>query len=321
MLCVGSFYNMITNSKPYISVDFWITISDITITESDKKSEYKDEIKKASENSNKLLRIFLKSDLLWDYCDLILKIDKPFILITSSNSDTAPPTIICRADKRKLKKWKNIKIKELLNKQQLLHWFTKNPSIVHQKIHPLPLGPKWQFKSREFFGEDKTNMIEIYNNLCKNPKKKFLDKKLKSNMLYFNFNGGTTDRPFFNAHTGIRCKIKNELEKRFKWNENKPFQEYIETLSTYKFCISPPGKGIDTHRCWESLMVGTIPIMISTTLDKLFEKLPVLIVKDYSMINENFLMSNYEKIYKRIDEYDFSILYTDYWVDLISSIQ
>ncbi len=38
MLCVESLYNMITNSKPYISSDFWITISDITITESDKKS-------------------------------------------------------------------------------------------------------------------------------------------------------------------------------------------------------------------------------------------------------------------------------------------
>ena len=237
MLCVGSFYNMITNSKPYISVDFWITISDITITESDKKSEYKDEIKKASENSNKLLRIFLKSDLLWDYCDLILKIDKPFILITSSNSDTAPPTIICRADKRKLKKWKNIKIKELLNKQQLLHWFTKNPSIVHQKIHPLPLAPKWQFKSREFFGEDKTNMIEIYNNLCKNPKKSFWIRNLNQ-ICYILILMEVQQIDHFSMHTQeLDVKLKMNLKKDSSGTKINHFKNTLKHYPHINFVL------------------------------------------------------------------------------------
>lgn len=51
--------------------------------------------------------------------------------------------------------------------------------------------------------------------------------------------------------------------------------------------------------------------MFHTTLDFLFQNLPVLLIDDFSILTEKYLNEQYEIIMKK--EYDFSILYTDYW--------
>jgi hypothetical protein len=63
-------------------------------------------------------------------------------------------------------------------------------------------------------------------------------------------------------------------------------------------------------------MVGTIPICISTPIDPVYEGLPVLIVKDYSEISDEFLNEKYKEIINK--PYNFTKLYTAYWEKLIS---
>ena len=66
-------------------------------------------------------------------------------------------------------------------------------------------------------------------------------------------------------------------------------------------------------------MMGTIPLLINTPIDYLFEKLPVIFVKDWDTITPEYLEKEYEIILKNIDQYDFNILYTDYWINMLSS--
>ena len=99
---------------------------------------------------------------------------------------------------------------------------------------------------------------------------------------------------------------------RYKFVGNHSFENYFKHMSEYKFVICPPGRGIDTHRCWESLLVGCIPIMIKVdSMDDLYEDLPVLLVENYKNIPEEYLNKEYEKI--KMNDYNFSKLYTDYW--------
>ena len=42
-------------------------------------------------------------------------------------------------------------------------WYTKNLSINHQKLKAYPLGPKWQWKTTKFCGENKSEHLRIYN--------------------------------------------------------------------------------------------------------------------------------------------------------------
>ena len=50
---------------------------------------------------------------------------------------------------------------------------------------------------------------------------------------------------------------------------------------TYAFGISPRGNGIDSHRTWEMLWFGMIPVVKSGPLDEMYEGLPVLIVGEW----------------------------------------
>ena len=52
-------------------------------------------------------------------------------------------------------------------------------------------------------------------------------------------------------------------------------------------------------------MVGTIPIVISTPLDELFDDLPVLIVDDWEVITEGFLIQEYERMLQK--DYSFKL--------------
>jgi hypothetical protein len=49
----------------------------------------------------------------------------------------------------------------------------------------------------------------------------------------------------------------------------------------YAFVVSPHGNGLDCHRTWESLVLGNIVIVKRSSLDPLYQGLPVVIVEDW----------------------------------------
>jgi hypothetical protein len=57
----------------------------------------------------------------------------------------------------------------------------------------------------------------------------------------------------------------------------------------YAFVVSPHGNGLDCHRTWESLVLGNIVIVKRSSLDSLYEGLPVVIVDDWHQITRDNL--------------------------------
>ena len=55
------------------------------------------------------------------------------------------------------------------------------------------------------------------------------------------------------------------------------------------FVLSPHGGGYDCHRTWEALALGCIPIVKSSPIDRVFERLPVLIVQNWSDVSLGLL--------------------------------
>jgi hypothetical protein len=73
--------------------------------------------------------------------------------------------------------------------------------------------------------------------------------------------------------------------------------ELWKTKGKYAFSISPHGNGLDCHRTWEDLILGCIVIVKTSSLDPLYEGLPVVIVQDWSEITvEN--MKKWKELYK-----------------------
>lgn len=84
---------------------------------------------------------------------------------------------------------------------------------------------------------------------------------IKNNSIYVNINPKT-----YKYRSDILNKI---LEKNvFILSSGKPYEEYLEELSSHRFCLCIRGNGIDTHRFWESLYLGVIPVIINNNITK-----------------------------------------------------
>jgi len=81
--------------------------------------------------------------------------------------------------------------------------------------------------------------------------------------------------------------------------------------------ISPPGYGLDTHRTWEILMLGRIPIIGDTGVNRVYEGLPVLVVKDWSILSKEWLEEQFQIIVNQWDSYQWERLKLDYWMRLL----
>lgn len=62
----------------------------------------------------------------------------------------------------------------------------------------------------------------------------------------------------------------------------KPFAEYLKDLRASYFCLSPAGDGIDTHRTWESLYLGTVPVVTRSVLTEQHPDLPMVVLDDWA---------------------------------------
>lgn len=63
--------------------------------------------------------------------------------------------------------------------------------------------------------------------------------------------------------------------------------DYYKTLKMTKFVVCPPGRGVDTHRVYETLFFGGIPIIKTSFLDPMYEKLGgCWIVNDWADVTE-----------------------------------
>lgn len=89
---------------------------------------------------------------------------------------------------------------------------------------------------------------------------------------------------------------------------------YKQELLSHKFILCPRGNGIDTHRLWESLYCGVIPIVKRHwTHSYLDGNLPVLFVDDFSEVTEALLNETYETY--KTNAWNWDMLNVNWWID------
>lgn len=94
---------------------------------------------------------------------------------------------------------------------------------------------------------------------------------------------------------------------------------YLSRLRSSNFTLCPEGNGIDTHRLWETLYMGGIPIVKSNSaIDSLVSDLPVLVVQSWNhVLNQEYLEEQWHSL--QGDKWNFSKLRASYWLDQINS--
>ena len=149
--------------------------------------------------------------------------------------------------------FKNIKIitsqtdhsigKELYNLKPdcVSEWYSTNVNYSQRNLKPIPLGLANHYSPKNLF---KNSYSELTGDIQ------------KINKLYLNFEVNTN---YFH-----RNKLKNKLKNKgfvISDNMNSNIDTYLANLNKYKFILCPWGNGLDTHRIWETIYAGSIPII------------------------------------------------------------
>jgi len=209
-------------------------------------------------------------------------IEHKYILISSEHDLVAPG-----------------KFARYLIDDKIFAWFTQNCSERNNlKVIPIPIG----IFDRCYLGEAKFSVF------CKLSQQ----SSQKKYLLYANFCEKTT---------ATRCGLLDFFrQKSFcKVALNLSYEDYLSDLACSKFVVSPFGNGLDCYRTWEILAMGSFPIVLSSSMNRLFDELPVLIVDDWECLTQEFLEKKYDEMASK--QYNMRKIYIDYWVDLIRSYQ
>ncbi|UJR25585.1 hypothetical protein I4U23_006929 [Adineta vaga] len=227
---------------------------------------------------------------------------------------------------------------------KIIHWFGQNgqyPASTYEKFTHLPIGINcFQMADgiETVYSEQREHTLPPIYNETDEPSSyihlqdvsyRALTTTIPAkNLVLINFDSGTDG-------TGHRANLLRTIcRRKFLSNVSyitclrKPNGVQIENLPNiyrtnrqYAFWLSPRGGGLDCHRTWEALYLDIIPIVWNSSLNILYENLPVLIINDHKELNESFLyeklreMSGKKLSNKKI--YHFEKLRHAYWRRLI----
>jgi hypothetical protein len=198
----------------------------------------------------------------------------------------------------------NYKIYEKYTNKKIT-WFAQNISIdikSNSNIFPIPIG----LENKNYF---KNGIISNFTDLN-------LDTIEKQNKVLCSFNLSTNP-----SRVDVIENIRqNDAIDYQRFSNHK---KYIQQVAKYKFNICPFGNGLDTHRIWESLMVGSIPVVLDHVFYDNFIEYGIPLLKLNSWDDLKTLNSTkIDKLYKdfNISQKDKIYLNFDFWFNKIKDI-
>lgn len=174
-------------------------------------------------------------------------------------------------------------------------WYSINVAYEHEKLIPIPIGIANEYSPKNL-------QIKDLN---------FISFKNKDHKMYINFNQNTNHKKRNGVYSTYRKKNWTVVK-----DSNLTINEYNLDLQNFLFVLAPWGNGIDTHRFWESLYSGSIPVTKYHLTYSASHNLPVLFVDDLKEIEQKMLQ-DYLDLYKT-KHFNFNKLDVSYWMKKIT---
>lgn len=239
---------------------------------------------------------------------LLNQINFKFILVTGDCDENCYTDVLNESD-----------FNIFINNPKLIHWFSQNCISKHDKLTKIPVGldyhtisnnkiPSWGPQMTPL--EQEEELIQLRHSM-----KPFYERKYLTTA-YSNFHFQIHTRYGYDRIDAIKSILKElvyyEPTQTTRANSWK-------TQLQYAFVVSPHGGGYDCHRTWEALLLGCIPITKTSSIDSLFEDLPVLIVKEWGDITEELLKQTVLNYQEKINTFNFDKLLLSYWTNMFKT--
>jgi hypothetical protein len=155
----------------------------------------------------------------------------------------------------------------------VIKWYGQNINVINPKIESIPIGlenPWWFVETRK-----KEKMMDMLQT-----------QKSIRNLVYVNHNISTNP----SQREAPYQILKDKSFATLKYGLNgQGFDEYLDDIYHHQFVVCPEGNGIDTHRTWETLYMGSIPIEKRNINNQFYTDLPICFVDKWEDITEEYL--------------------------------
>jgi len=191
-------------------------------------------------------------------------------------------------------------------KSKSQQWFTVNKDHVASNLFALPLGVT------NDTAESCLHVIYGNRSILRDVMR---SERLVTGTVYVNFKVST----FPAERSGCMKYFKDQpwvtLGSPVDTLEGR--SEFLKQCKSHEFVVCPRGNGIDTHRLWETLYVGSTPIVKRHVALAEFEDLPIWFVNDWHDVTEASV--NEQTAMLAAKPRNLEKLSLKYWKDRISS--
>ena len=192
---------------------------------------------------------------------------------------------------------------EFASKYPNARWFSVNTQT--SRVRGIPLGVTNNTRESE--------LHSIYGNtdvmaeIARSPRS-------IQNLVYMNFS----------VHTHPTRQAVWEMFKDMSWitvehpeNSMDGRRRFLQNARNHSFVLCPRGNGVDTHRLWETLYMGSIPIVIRDIAHSGWTDLPILFVDSWEEVTEERLMQELHRV--ETTQWNMKKLLIGYWITFIEN--
>lgn len=223
--------------------------------------------------------VFVVADFFQYFFNEVFPHIKHPIIIVTHNRDDAVPGVYA----------------SYLDDEKIVAWFSVNIDCVHPKLHAIPIGI-----ANGYWPHGNTAVVKKNAELS-------ADKTILLCASYISQTHASRPHVYNCFRNVSYCYFAGQ----------KPFEQYLQDLRSSKFVLSPRGNGPDCHRTWEALLMGAVPVVPSTTINSVYEGLPVVIVDHWQSLTQEFFEKTWHEYSQK--KYELERLYADYWSDAIDN--
>lgn len=182
-------------------------------------------------------------------------VSRPFVLLTTDGDAAVPSELRPET------------VRQLLASRWLRAWYTQNCDVSgHPVIRPFPIG--LSLHNRRPFGSPRKSADEIRSlAMAARP------AAARPLAIYSDIGVSLASDERRQAAALLRDAAHVRTQSR-RISQSATWRRYAGS----RFVLSLKGNGIDAHRTWEALYLGAIVVTLRSSLDPLYEGLPVVLI-------------------------------------------
>ena len=256
--------------------------------------------------------IYCCTDALANFANLVIdSMSIPFVLV-SGDSDTvvSPGSLGARV------------FDKIVSHPSLLRWHAQNLDVEHERLRMLPIGldyhTMWE-RPAVLGSTERVSPFEQERALLEAKNRSSVAERRKP-LIYCDWHH-SLNRPgrAYSPYRRARVECLEQVDTSVCHFEPAflPRARSWERQAEFAFVLCPEGNGPDTHRFWEALALGCVPLVRRNFLSASLSDLPVLVVEDWKQISADYLRGALEALSGR--KFNYAKLFLEYWRKQIRS--